>query len=74
MGQIGLAGASTSRGRQGPIVLDRLIVFSLAAHTIQAAVLFLDTTGWLGAAGYTGLARSIRRAIRRRRRYAQPPR
>jgi hypothetical protein len=30
-------------------MLDRLILFSLAAHAVQAGILFLDTSGWLGS-------------------------
>jgi hypothetical protein len=30
-------------------MIDRLILFSLAAHAVQAGILFLDTRGWLGA-------------------------
>jgi hypothetical protein len=30
-------------------MLDRLILFSLAAHAVQAGILYLDTRGWLGS-------------------------
>jgi hypothetical protein len=30
-------------------MLDRIIVFSLAAHALQAAILYLDTRGWLSS-------------------------
>jgi len=55
-------------------MLDRLIVFSLAAHALQAAILYLDTRGWLGGVGCSALAQSIHRAVRRRRRYVPRPR
>jgi hypothetical protein len=30
-------------------MLDRLILFSLAAHALQAGILYLDTRGWLSS-------------------------
>jgi hypothetical protein len=32
-------------------MLDRLVVFSLLAHAVQAAILFVDTRGWRAEAG-----------------------
>ena len=46
-------------------MLDHLIVFSLIAHALQAAILYLDTRGWLSGQWHLGLSRRqwIRRAI-----------
>jgi hypothetical protein len=47
-------------------MLDHLIVFSLIAHALQAAILYLDTRGWLSGQWHLGLSRRlwIRRAAR----------
>jgi hypothetical protein len=52
-------------------MLDHLIVFNLIAHALQAAILYLDTRGWLSggeavARWCLGLSRRpwIRRAAR----------